>query len=114
MRETQDLAKIILDLQQENEELKERCERYIWNLGGVSTLLFGYNIDDFNKDYALPALTDANEFAKKYKQLQARLVQAEKIIENLVVGYGAYDYETASKIQEQATQFLNSTDKGGV
>jgi hypothetical protein len=61
----------IKELEAENKELKERCERYIWNLGGVSTLLSGYSIDEFNKEYALPALIDTNEFVKKYQHLQA-------------------------------------------
>lgn len=67
---TVELLKEIKHLQAEKKELKERCERYIWNLGGVSTLLLGYSIDEFNKEYALPALLDTNEFVKKHKDLK--------------------------------------------
>jgi membrane-associated HD superfamily phosphohydrolase len=53
-----------------NKELKDRCERYVWNLGGISTLLLGYNVDEFNQDYALPALKETNEYVKKHKELE--------------------------------------------
>jgi membrane-associated HD superfamily phosphohydrolase len=65
-----ELESKVKELEVEIKELKDRCERYVWNLGGISTLLLGYNVDEFNQDYALPALKETNEYVKKHKELE--------------------------------------------
>ena len=56
-------------------ELEAKYERAMWNLGGVSTVLLGHNIDEYSKEYALPALNDANDY---YKETQAKIKELEE------------------------------------
>jgi hypothetical protein len=61
---------IINELKQENNNLKARIERYLWNLGGCSTYALGYGLDEsHDKEMALPALDDVLKLAIKNKEL---------------------------------------------